>query len=107
MAEKFGGEPFTPREDGLTHLMVMAGWSSNRIASALGRPSGAAVRHRYNKVQGVVQPDVNPQAKHRACNRCSKRFWSAHFGVRRCIPCRDISASVSPMAPDGGGALPL
>ena len=106
MVETFGGQPFTSREDGLMRLMVLAGWSATRIASALGRPSGAAVRHRYNKVYRDTPAAVHPQAKHRDCNRCGVRFWSQHFGVRRCVECREVSASVSPLAPDCGGTLP-
>lgn len=105
---RFGGQPFTPHEDALVDRMVADGWQFSRIADALGRPSGASVRYRYEKRQTAREAAAMAairaaRAKHRDCGRCGVRFLSPHAGVRRCDPCRDVSAS--PFEPDGPGDL--
>ncbi len=87
MGLKIGGVPFTERE-----VMVVipslraAGFSWNRVAQAMGRTSGKAVRFRFEKEQDRQRSAAG--IKRRACKRCHEPFDSPHCGVRMCDPCR-------------------
>jgi len=100
--------PFSPAEDAICHVLRRRGLTFDQIAAEIGRPSGAAVRARYCKVQ-ARRDDADRQAsmdrrhgrvaKERACLCCRARFMSPHAGVRMCDPCRENADEPTPFEP--------
>lgn len=91
-----GGMPFTDRD--VQHVIPALraeGLSWDRVAQRMGRPSGKAVRMRWEKEQ-ERQAQEAPGTT-RTCMTCRTPFQSPHCGVRMCDPCRaSVAASFEP-----------
>lgn len=104
---------YTATEQTTIKSLRAAGNSFQAIADALGRPSGSAVRAKFEAMQRRTDRARMQAAKRRRpCMTCGTVFASEGVHNRMCDPCRTGAAGLSPLelaadcvacvAPDSG-----
>lgn len=95
--------PYTDAEDTRIVELRSQGLSWESLARAIDRPTGQAVRLRYEKVRSdralaVAEAKRTAAMRERPCMTCRKDFRSEGKHNRMCTDCRERAGHLSPIA---------